>query len=297
MKVLDQKSNFLGLEDKYSNFDDSKIILQQIPYEYTVSYGKGAKNGPSAIINASQYVEFYDIEFDKEICFENGIATIPELKFDDLKDKEALDLIKATTSKFLEKDKFVVSLGGEHTISSALIKSHLDKYPKMCVLQFDAHADLRDSYEGNKYSHASVMARTAEFFTPSKIHQVGIRALSQEEKDFIDKTGINTLYSRFIHNGTYGHNWKEDLVDKLENEIYVTFDVDYFDPSIMPSTGTPEPNGLLYNETLEIFKLIKLSGKRIIGLDVVELSPVKELHHCDITTASLIYKILGYNFS
>ena len=300
MKILDSENNFLALDEKYSSYESSQIVILSAPYEHTVSYGGGTKNGPDAIIEASGYVEFYDNETGKEICFECGIATLEPINFAKSIDVEALDKIQNQVSKAIIDGKFVVTLGGEHTISSAPIKAHFDKYPNMSVLQFDAHSDLRDSYEGNIYSHACVIARVAEFLNPKKITQVGIRAQCREEADFIKQNDINTFYAHQIRRGlSRGEKeaWQDSVVETLADEIYVTFDVDYFDPSIMPSTGTPEPDGFFYHETLEIFRKIKASGKKIIGFDVVELAPQKNVAHPDILTASLIYKMLNYIFA
>ena len=167
----------------------------------------------------------------------------------------------------------------------------------MSILHFDAHSDLRDSYEGSKYSHASIMARVAEFFPNDRITQVGIRAQCIEESQFIKENKINTFYASAIRRGIHGKNWQEKVVDTLGEKVYITFDVDYFDPAIMPSTGTPEPDGFLYSETLDIFRLMQQKGKKIIGFDVVELAPVEGVHHPDITTARLIYKMLNFAFA
>lgn len=296
MHVLDVNKNFLALEDNYSNYNDSEIVIVSAPYEHTVSYGGGTKNGPDGILKASQYVEFFDDELFKELCFEKKIATLEKIDFSNAKDKDALDLIYNMTKALLNDNKFVVTLGGEHTISAAPIKAHFEKYPNMCILQFDAHSDFRDSYNGSIYSHASVMARVAEFFPPDKITQLGIRAQCIEEAEFIKNKNVNTFYASAVRRGLHSHNWIEKLVDSLDEEIYITFDVDYFDPSIMPTTGTPEPDGFLYSETLDVFRKIREKGKKIIGFDVVELAPINGITHPDITCARLIYKILNYAF-
>lgn len=294
MNYLSTENNFLGLESKYSNYRDSKIVILSAPYEHTVSYGGGTKNGPKGILEASQFVEFYDDEFDNEICFENGICTLPELDFANKVDEEALSLIKSNCDKLLSDGKFVITFGGEHTISSAPINSHYEKFPEMSVLQFDAHSDLRDTYENSKWSHACIMARVAEFFPNDKITQVGIRAQCIEERQFIRENGINTFFANELRRGIHSENWAKKIVDTLNDEIYITFDVDYFDPAIMPSTGTPEPDGFLYSETLDVFREIKRQEKSIIGFDVVELAPIEKLHHPDILTARLIYKLINF---
>ncbi len=170
-------------------------------------------------------------------------------------------------------------------------------HPKMSILHFDAHSDLRDEYQGTPWSHASFMARVTEFFPTKRITQVGIRAQCIEEARFIREKKINTFYASAIRRGLHGKNWQKSVVDTLAKEVYVTFDVDCFDPSIMPSTGTPEPDGLLYSETLDVFRTLVKSGRKIIGFDVVELAPEKNVTHPDLTTARLVYKMLNYAFA
>ncbi len=297
MTTLPPSKNFLAIEAKYSQLDNAMIAIVSAPYEHTVSYGGGTKNGPKAILEASAYVEFYDDETERELCFDEGITTLKPIAFGKAADAKALKLIEDQVNELLDMGKFVVTLGGEHTISAAPIKAYHARHPKMSVLQFDAHSDLRDSYEGSKFSHASVMARVAEFVPPKQITQVGIRAQCIEEAEFIKKNKVNTFYASAIRRGVHGKNWQKKVVESLGKEVYITFDVDGFDPSIMPSTGTPEPDGLMYSETIDVIREIVKSGRRIIGLDVVELAPVAGVHHPNLTTARLIYKILNLAFS
>ena len=296
MNTLSPDNNFLAIEAEYSNYENSGIVILPAGYEHTVSYGGGTAKGPEAILKASAYVEFYDDEFDRELCFDKGIATLNPVQFCNLADKDALDLIETNIVQALSDNKFVVTLGGEHTISIATISAHFKKYPDISLLHFDAHSDLRYDYEGSLYSHASFLSRTAEFFPAEKITQVGIRAQCKEESVFIREKGIKTFYASAIRRGLHGNNWQEKVVGTLGNQIYVTFDIDYFDPSLIPSTGTPEPDGFMYNETLDIFREIKKQSKKIVGFDVVELAPIDGLHHPDLTTARLVYKLLNYSF-
>lgn len=296
MKTQDIEKNFLALEKEHSSFENSMIVILPVPYEHTVSYGGGTKYGPNAILKASHFVEFYDDEFDSELCFDKGIATLEPLSFENKKDKLALDYIYDEVKNLLNQGKFVVSLGGEHTISSAPIKAHYEKFPNMSILQFDAHSDFREEYQDNPYSHASIMARTKDFFPAERITQIGIRALCVEESKFIKENKVNTFFASAVRRGIHGDNWIEKLVSTLNDEIYITFDVDYFDPAIMPSTGTPEPDGFWYSETLDIFREIKKQGKKIIGFDVVELAPDDRTYHPDLLTARLIYKMLNFAF-
>lgn len=292
-----KRNNFLDIEDQYSNIDSSKIVIVSAPYEHTVSYGRGTALGPEAIINVSAYVEFYDDEFDKELCFDKGICTLEPIDFSDSVDKNALDKIEEQVTELLELDKFVVTLGGEHTISTAPIKAYSHIFKNMSILHFDAHSDLRDTYEGSKYSHASFMARVAEFFPPNKITQVGIRAQCKEEAQFIKENNVNTFFASGIRRGIYGKDWQKKVVDTLSDNIYISFDLDYFDPSIMPSTGTPEPDGFLYSETLDVLREINKAGKKIIGCDIVELAPINGLTHPDMLAARLVYKLLNFAFN
>lgn len=294
-KTLSVKQNFLGIEKEYSEFDNSNIIVLPCPYEATVSYGGGTKNGPKSILDASHYVEFYDEELDREIYKKSGICTLAPIVFGNKKNKFALKLIYENSKKIISTNKFLLTLGGEHTISQALIKSHLEKFPNLSVLQFDAHSDLRMSYHNNKYSHASVMARVCEFLAPNKLFQVGIRAQSIEESFFIKENNVNTYYAHQIRNWKNKKLWQEEIVENLSDEVYISFDVDGFDPSIMPATGTPEPNGLMWQEVVDLLWLVG-KKRKIVGADVVEFSPIKSLHYPNETAAKLVYKILNAVF-
>lgn len=296
IKYYSIKNNFLAIEKEYSGYKDSSIVILPVPYEQTTSYGKGTSKGPKAILDASHYVEFFDEELNRELCFEkgNGICSLYPVEFKKEKGKKALDLIYDNVKKLIDDKKFVVILGGEHSISTAPIKAHFDSFKDLSILHFDAHSDLREEYEGSKYSHASFAARVSEFTT--SITQVGIRAQCKDEYDFIKEKKIQTFYAFEIRNGKYGNDWQTKVVDTLKENVYITFDVDYFDPSIMPSTGTPEPNGLYWDETMKLLK--QLGEKRkVVGFDVVELSPRKDFPYPDFLTAKLIYKMLNYFIS
>lgn len=292
-KYYSIKNNFLAIEEEFSNYKDSGIVILPAPYEETTSYGKGTAKGPKAILNASHYVEFFDEELDRELCFEkgNGICSLTPLNFKKKKGWKALDTIYKRVKELIEDDKFVVTLGGEHSISTAPIKAHFDSFDDLTILHFDAHSDLRDEYEGSKFSHASFAARVAEFTTD--ITQVGIRAQCKAEYDFIKEKDINTFFAYEIKNGDHGIYWQKKVVDTLKKNVYITFDVDYFDPSIMPSTGTPEPNGLLWDETMKLLKMVG-ARRNVVGFDVVELSPRKDFPYPDFLTAKLVYKMLNY---
>ncbi len=293
MKTLPTKSNFLAIEDEFSTYENSKIVIYSAPMENTVSYGSGTKNGPKEIIKASHYVEFYDEEMNRELCFEKGIATLPIDNFDKLESKNAVDKIENDISNLISDDKFVVMLGGEHTVTLGAVLAHHKKYENLSILQFDAHSDLRESYEGNIYSHASVMSRVYEF--NKNIVQVGIRAQCKDEGDLIQKDKIKTFYSRQIRQAKSQKKWQEEVVKSLSKNVYITFDIDGLDPTIVPATGTPEPGGLFWDETLDLIKLVG-KKKNIVGFDLVELAPSKFHTSSNFVAAKLVYKMLNYAF-
>lgn len=297
MITLGPDKNFLAIEEMYSSYESSEIAILPIPYELTTSYGKGTRKGPRAILKASAFVEFFDDETEREICFEKGITTIKPLEFEGLSQMECLSLIEKTTETILNDGKFLVALGGEHTITFPIVKVFFEKYPNLSILQFDAHSDLRFIYEENPFSHACVMARILDFFPAEKLFQVGIRALCKEEAKLIKQKGIHTFFAYGIKQNLYGNDWISKLIENLSDQVYLTFDVDYLDPSVMPSTGTPEPDGFTYFDALTVIRRVVESGKQIIGFDVVELAPVKKLHFSDITAARLVYKILNLIYS
>lgn len=295
-RTLGSKSNFLGLDKEFSSFEKSKVVILPAPYESTVSYGRGTKKGPAAILEASRYVEFFDEETKREIHRERGIATLAPLDFSKKKDAAAVQLLHDVVADLLAGDKFIVTIGGEHTVSIGSIAAYAKKYSDLSVLQFDAHSDLRPEYGGNKFSHATVMARVCEFLDPKRLVQVGIRSQAREEAEFTRENGVHTYYAHEIRGGKYTRllrYWDDAAIENLTDHVYVTFDVDGLDPSIMPSTGTPEPNGLLWSEVTQCLR--KLSQrKKIVGFDIVELAPIAGLHHPDFTAAKLISRILNY---
>jgi agmatinase len=293
INVLPLSKNFLAIGKEYSSFENSKIAILSCPFEKTTSYGKGTSKGPAAILEASHYVEFFDEETKKEVCFEHGIAALKPLNFNKMNSKKALAYIYESVKELIDAGKFVVTLGGEHSISTAPIKAHFDSYPDLSILHFDAHSDLRQEYEGSVYSHASFMARVTEFTT--RITQVGIRAQCKEEYEFIKEKNISTFYAYQMRNIGFNEKLMQKILETLSDNVYITFDVDYFDPSIMSSTGTPEPNGFYWHETMMLLKKV-IENRKLTGFDVVELAPGKDNSFPDFLTAKLIYKILNYNF-
>ncbi len=291
MKVLATKDNFLGIAEKelYS-YEKSKYVIQQVPYEHTSSYLAGSDKGPKAIVNASQYVEFYDEELGVETLKNCGIATVAALKFgkNDV-DKKAVALIENATAKLIADGKYVVSIGAEHTVTLGLVRAHAKKYKNLSVLQIDAHSDLRESYNDNIYSHASVMKRVHD--DGHNLVQIGIRAQCIEEAELIKKSKkITTFYA---HDVRRNNKWMDQAIAALGDNVYLTIDADGFDPSIMPAVGTAEPRGLFWEETLLFLsKVIKV--KNVVGFDVVECAPMKGTILSEYTLAKLIYRLIGY---
>ncbi|HMR47260.1 MAG TPA: agmatinase [Bacteroidia bacterium] len=290
MKALSTKHNFLGIEDeKYYNYASSKFVIQQVPYEYTSSYLAGSKNGPSAIVKASQYVELYDEELDAETYKSCGIATLKALDFKNKTNKKAVDFIERETLKLLNDKKFVVSFGAEHTVTYGFVKAHAQKFKNLSVLQIDAHSDLRESYHNNIYSHASVMKRIYDMGL--NIVQAGIRAQCIEEAQLIKKS--KSLHTYYAHQIRKDSKWADKAVNDLSENVYLTIDADGFDPSVIPAVGTAEPNGLFWNETLNLIEKTA-QKKNIVGFDIVECAPAKGNILSEYTLAKLAYRIIGY---
>ncbi len=279
---------FLGLGKSNISLENSDIVIQSVPFELTASYQKGTKQGPSAIIEASQYLELFDIETQTEVCSEKKIFTSEPLQFDTSKDM--LFGLRENTSSLLTQGKFVVTLGGEHSISFPCIQAHADHYGKISVLQLDAHADLHPALNGNPLSHGSVIARVKELKNVDGLAAVGIRSMSSIEKNYMSDQ--LTVYSHEIHESD---NWIEPVIESLGDLVYVTLDIDVFDPSLIPSTGTPEPGGLFWHQVFQLLK--KLTHiKKVIGFDVVELMPIKGIVSPEFTAAKAVYKLLSYIF-
>lgn len=271
-----------NIQKQFGNVEiphEYKYVILPVPFEHTTTYQKGCEKGPDALINASVQLELYDIETDSEPYLE-GIFTAPPIFAST--SKEMIDKVYESVTSYLHQNKYVITLGGEHSISFPSILAYLDHYHALTVLQFDAHADLYPHYEENPYSHASVMARVKEKGIP--IIRIGLRSLGKEELPSLKKQDT------FFGNEPFDIN---KLLLKLKGPIYITFDVDAFDPSIMPSTGTPEPGGLSWNTTLNILKEVILK-RNVVGFDIVELRPLKDNGAPDFLAAKLLYKMVGY---
>jgi agmatinase len=287
---LPAEKNFLGItEPELCDYKSSKFVIQPVPYEHTSSYHSGSARGPAAMIEASRFVEFYDEELDQETYKHGGIATLDEIDFKGKVDAGAVDLIEANTLKLINDGKFVISLGAEHTVTLGFVKAHAKKYPSLTVLQIDAHSDLRQSYNDNIYSHASVMARVHDLNIP--LTQIGIRAQCKEEAELIRSSkNIFTFYAHAIRNNS---NWMDEALKTLGENVYLTIDADGFDPSIMPAVGTAEPRGLFWDETLAFLKKV-IRSRNVVGFDVVEIAPVDSNTLSEYTCAKLIYRLIGY---
>ena len=289
MKYLSNKSGFLGIDNKV-DFKE-KVVVVPFGLEKTVSYGGGTKNGPKEIIKASHQVELYDEELNCEPYKKIGIKTLKPFKIDKNIQK-ALNKMSKINQEILDKKLFPMTFGGEHSITPGCIAPFTKKYKKVCLLHFDAHADLRESYNGEKFSHASAIRRCLDYSNVSVI-SFGIRNISQSEIPFLRKNSsrINIFWAKDKN------KWDLNKFKKLikDKTVYLTFDVDGLDSSIMPATGTPEPGGLLWDETLNIIKIAAKYSK-IVGADINELSPIKGFNSYNFLVAKLAYKILSYKF-
>lgn len=265
---------------------NAKFVVLPVPYDLTSTYQPGSRRGPAAIIEASCNMELYDEELKKEtyLC---GIHTTEPMEVDSRGPKYMVNQVRKKISRIAALDKIPVMLGGEHSISSGAVEALLEKHPKMSVLQFDAHADLRDSYQNTPYSHASVARRIADI---CPLIQVGIRSMSKEDADYLSKSKVKSYGADFILDNK---NWCETISRNIKGDVYVTIDLDVFDPSIMPATGTPEPGGLYWNHVLRLLKAVSKTCK-IRGFDVVELAPLSGIVAPDFLAAKLIYRLMGY---
>jgi len=277
--------NYGDLPKQYCEESTAKVVVLPIPYDGTSTWVKGADKGPEALLEASANMELYDIESDSEI-YKIGIYTAPAVKVK--KSPEAMvDAVKAKADEYIDKGKFLVSLGGEHSVSIGVIQAHAAKFKNLSVLQIDAHTDLRSSYEGSKNNHACVMARAKEL---CPIVQIGIRSMDVGEKENLDASRVF-----WAHKIVNCDKWMDEAINLLTENVYLTIDLDGFDPSIMPSTGTPEPGGLQWYPTLEFLKKL-IERKNLVGFDVVELCPNPKERSSDFLASKLLYKILTYKF-
>ena len=289
MNYLNQKKGFLGIDTNQNSL--FKVVIVPFGLEKTVSYGSGTKNGPKEIIKASHQVELFDEELKKEPYKKIGIKTLKPFKIKN-KLNDALDQLSEINKKILSEKKFPIVLGGEHSITPGSIKPFTQKFSDLTIIHFDAHADLRESYQGERFSHASAIKRCLDFKNV-KVISFGIRNLSKNEMDFYNnnRERIKIFWSKDKD------KWDLKKIEDLfkNKNVYITFDVDCFDSSLMPATGTPEPGGLYWNEVLTILKKV-CQISNIVGADINELSPIKKFDTYNFLVAKLAYKIISYTF-
>ncbi len=277
--------NFGGIYSECS-LRDALFVVVPAPYDLTSTYQPGSRRGPAAIIEASTNMELYDEELKKE-TYLAGIHTTSPLPIDARGPKNMINILRKKIAKIVASNKIPVILGGEHSISLGAVQAVKEKYPRLKILQLDAHADLRESYQGSPYSHACVARRIAEI---CPLIQVGIRSMSREEAEYLSQSNIKSYSADFVLENM---NSSDLICKNLQGDIYVSIDLDVFDPSIMPSTGTPEPGGLYWSDVLRLLKLVSSSCK-IRGFDVVELTPLPGIVAPDFMAAKLIYRFMGY---
>ncbi len=276
---------YAGIPNEYASVEKSKIVLIPVAYDGTSTWGKGADNGPEAFLEASKNMELYDIETDSEVYLEGIYLTDILDKFDS--PERMVDTVHKTVKDFINRKKMVTMIGGEHSISIGAIRAFNEAYEGLTVLQIDAHADLRVSYEGSKYNHACALYEASQ---TTNLVQVGIRSMDRTET-----LTMNRDHVFFAHEMANNDYWMDNVLDLMTDNVYITFDLDALDPSILPSTGTPEPGGLFWYETLEFLKRI-FEECNVVGFDIVELCPNQKERSSDFLAAKLYYKMLSYKF-
>lgn len=276
---------FAGIPEEFAQESSAKVVLIPVPYDGTSTYGKGADQGPEAIFDAAENMELYDIETDSEV-YKQGVFIAPTVT-EESSPEAMCDEVEKQFTKYINDGKFVTMLGGEHSVSIGAIQAMRKKHGEISVLQLDAHSDLRPEYHGSACNHACALHRASK---ETNLIQVGIRSMDTVELPYLKSDKLFTSYD--IRSNEH---WQADIVSRLGEKVYITIDLDVFDPSIMPSTGTPEPGGLLWNETLDLLKMV-FRECEVIGFDIVELAPMEGLSAPDFMAAKLYYKLLSYKF-
>ncbi len=277
-------NNFLGLTNEEADYTNARVVIVPVAYDATTSYKSGTRYGPAAIIAASREIESTDRGGAMDLA-ELGIATMPELEAIAEGPSVMVASVENEISDHLKAGKICVMLGGEHSITPGAVRAHKAHYPDLTVLQIDAHADMRDTYQGSRYSHATAMRRVRELCPAVS---VGIRSASTACLKAIEKDNLPVFWARDC---VGNKNWYDDAIAPLSDHVYITFDLDGFDPSIMPAVGTPEPGGLLWYETLDFLKAVA-DTRTIVGFDVVELMPIPSIHHPDFLAARLVTELV-----
>jgi agmatinase len=280
--------NFLGLPEEHCGFEDAGVVILPVPYEATVSYMGGTRFGPRGLIHASRFVELFDHELDAE-PYTIGVHTLPELLLTGAGPDQAMRELRQAFDALLPAGKFVIMLGGEHSLSGPPVLAHADRLGrrKLSVLQLDAHADLRSEYEGTPHSHACAMHTVHELV---KLVQVGIRSLTAEERALQRHRHMTVVFGHELEDP----GWEDRVLEALGRDVYVTIDVDYFDPALMPATGTPEPGGGTWHPTIRLLDRV-FRERRVVGADVVELAPLPGMVAPDFLAAKLVYKLIGFH--
>ncbi len=277
--------NYAGIPDKYAKADTSKIVLIPVPYDGTSTWIKGSDKGPEAFLEASENMEIYDIETDSEV-YRQGVFLADPVTENSSPEK-MVDAVHKTASDFIKKGKFVTLFGGEHSVTIGSIRAFRENFENLTVLQFDAHADLRPEYDDSTCNHACAVHEAQQ---TTNLIQVGIRSMDAVEKPFLKKENCFFAYEIFAD-----PNWMKKALDKITENVFITIDLDVFDSSIMPSTGTPEPGGLNWYQVVDFIKLVA-QNKNVVGFDIMELCPNKNNKGPDFLAAKLYYKILSYVF-
>jgi agmatinase len=281
----------MHLDPEYADFATARVVVVPVPYDLSTTYRPGTREGPNAIIDASRNLELYDPELRRS-PYRVGIHTLRPVEIVAGSAAAMVDRLEQLTSELLRRDKFIATLGGDHSISIGVIRAFAKRYPRLSVLQLDAHTDLRDEYEGSRLSGATIMRRTLE--VAARTAQVGIRSISEDEARLVEDRGLpvwlaNTIAARRAQGR---REWIEEVVEVLGDDVYVTIDVDAFDPSLIPGTGTPEPGGLDWYEAMDLLAAVA-AKRRVVGFDVVELSPLLEGHVSPVVAAKVVYKLIG----
>ncbi len=282
-------NNFLGLPPEQTRFETSKVGVIQAPLENTTSFQHGTRNGPQAFLRASEQVELYDIESGLDFS-KVGVTTLPAPKLEELDNVSALKIIENDVRRVVDHNLWPITLGGEHTISYAPIKVLKEKFPDLCVLQIDAHADMRETYEGSPFSHACVMKRVSDMGI--KVVGVGIRNYSQDEAAIIRE---GRKYCAFHGHEVKDHLDAKKICKELTYNVYLTIDIDGFDPSECPGTGTPEPGGLRWYQVIDLMKQL-FRDHNVVGVDINEIMPIEGDSRTEFLAAKLAYKLIGYKF-
>lgn len=279
------KSNYAGIPDEFAQLDTAKVVLIPVPYDGTSTWGKGADKGPKAFLEASENMELYDIETGTQV-YQQGVFLADAIT-ENSSPEAMVQAVHATTKSYIKKNKFVTLFGGEHSISIGTIRAFNESFENLTVLHIDAHADLRPSYEGTTCNHACAVHEASQ---TTNLIQVGIRSMDQIENSFLDPEK-----TFFAHDMVQDEYWMDKAIDLMTENVFISLDLDAFDPSIMPATGTPEPGGLLWYETLAFLKEV-FAEKNVVGFDIVELCPNGQSKPSEFLAAKLYYKMLSYKF-